>query len=222
MDLTKRTPLRPDDQWAKAPLMAAIFEYGREKRARLQTWTASLPRAREPSEEDYYRAFHEGHFNTLEEGKWLRIHAWWAYNRTHRRGSDYPWKVAYLTTILPGPHTQATVSKIRPQTSPTHPPHLDKNLQALKRLLRPTSNLETLMKAEVLRQLGEFDEALRILTFITDDFSKRTWLLYMETLCQIGDRILRCFPLPGFCSETNDFRTWGDFAEAKKCNSEVV
>lgn len=100
---------------------------------------AKAPLAEEPTEEQYYAAISGGLARDKFEERTLRVFAWWRGNDQHREDS--------LTDAL------------QTATGPRRA-----NLEALVHLLDGEEVGELLMKAEVLRQLGEFDAARRLLS----------------------------------------------------------
>ncbi len=99
---------------------------------------ANAPLAEEPTEAQYYAAISGGLARDKVEERTLRVFAWWRGNDEHREDS--------LTDSL----QTATGSR-------------RSNLEALVHLLDGEEIGELLMKAEALRQLGEFDAARRLL-----------------------------------------------------------
>lgn len=96
-------------------------------------WT-NLEYAQTPSEADYFAALTSGIANADEKLLYVRIRLWWAGNDPVRRG----------------------------EAASLSPAHLA-NLEALVPLLSTSSPEDTLMKADALRALGRFDEALSLL-----------------------------------------------------------
>ena len=99
---------------------------------------AGAPLAEEPTDEQYFEALANGLARNKMEERTLRVFAWWRSNDHHRDDA--------ITEAL----QTATGSRRA-------------NLEALVHLLDGEEMGELLMKAEVLRQLGEFDAARRLL-----------------------------------------------------------
>ena len=93
----------------------------------------------EPTGEEYHRALQTGFAQSVDEERTLRILAWWRENDPHR--DDAP-----------------TVS-LQTATGDRR-----KNLEALLHLLGEANIGEQMMRAEILRHLGEFDQARTLLS----------------------------------------------------------
>jgi len=107
-------------------------------------WKAA-ERVRELSETEYLEAINIGIASTKEQELHLRICAWWAGNDSLRSQGQSP-----------GDQTQ---------TVPTRSLEATINLEHLLELLDIRNPDQRLMKAEVLRELGRFDDAIRVLEF---------------------------------------------------------
>lgn len=94
----------------------------------------NLEFAEEPAECDYFAAISNGTADTEEKLRYVRMRLWWTGNDRVRRGE---------ITKLPKEHIQ--------------------NLSELASLLSEKDPNQRLMKAEVLRELSRFDEALALL-----------------------------------------------------------
>lgn len=129
-------------------------------------WKAAR-RARELSEQEYLEAIQSGLARTRKQELYLRIWAWWASNDPLRfTGLD------------------------ETQTPPRRSPEALMNLERLLELLDETHPAERLQKAEVLRELERFDEALRLLEFdFPDQYEKVTSLI--RELAQRKDPLVR-------------------------------
>ena len=93
----------------------------------------------EPTGDEFHRAIESGFAQSVDEERTLRILTWWRENDPHR--DDAP-----------------TVS-LQTATGARR-----KNLEALLHLLGETSMAEMMMRAEILRHLGEFDQARTLLS----------------------------------------------------------
>jgi hypothetical protein len=95
----------------------------------------------EPTEAEYYVAIEANLARDREQERTLRLCAWWRANDAFRE--------------RPEPQVGAVTS-----TSPA----FRKNLQALAELLNQEDEADLIMKAEVLRELGEFEAAIHVLS----------------------------------------------------------
>jgi hypothetical protein len=126
------------------------------------TWAAAQE-VEEPSEEEYYLALQGGLAKGLQQEKTLRILAWWRRNdglRYHPAGGA------------------ATSGAFR------------RNLEALVGLLEERGESDRLLKAEVLRELGEFDAAKGLLGR-AGSAQYRSAARQLRDLCDRGDRLVR-------------------------------
>ena len=102
-----------------------------------------LEYAREPSEADYFTALSSGIADTDERLRYLRMKLWWKGNDPIRRGESQQLSEAHV-----------------------------RNLEALGVLLSVSDPNQRLMKAEAMRELARYDEALSLLDFAyPDDYS---------------------------------------------------
>jgi hypothetical protein len=97
-------------------------------------WAAAQT-IQQPAEEEYYQALDKGLAVDTQQDRTLRILAWWRRNDAHR----YPTKKAAAGNIV----TVSTLCR--------------GSLEALASLLDEADDDDCLMKAEVLRELGEFE-----------------------------------------------------------------
>lgn len=107
-------------------------------------WREDIPIYKNVSEEDYYLALETGLTETAEKILYLRMRAWWAANDRFR------WRNKKETTI------QSDAAR--------------QNMESLFSSLTDEKEQERLTKAELARQLGNFEEAKRLLCF---PFSQR-------------------------------------------------
>jgi hypothetical protein len=96
--------------------------------------------------------------------RYLRMHAWWAANDARRRSA------------LPAPFSDEEV----------------RNLEGLIELLDESLNEDRLMKAEALRELSRFEEALRLLAEGVDPRGARA-ATFIRELATKGDIFVRAF-----------------------------
>src|ERR1044072_246587 len=102
-------------------------------------WTAA-PVVQEPTEEEYYQALQKGLAADARHERSLRVSAWWRSNDSCREISD------------------SDVDEVGAASGKRR-----ENLQALVGLLREEDENDRIMKAEALRQLGEFKSAHQVL-----------------------------------------------------------
>jgi hypothetical protein len=128
---------------------------------------ATAEEVQEPTEEEYYRAMEKGLATDPKQEKRLRVLAWWRSNDTFR---DDPRAPAV--------------------DNPSGSELWRKNLEALANLLHEADENDRLMKAEVLRELGEFELAKQVLGRI--DSSKMAAVVrQVLSLCDSGDTRVR-------------------------------
>jgi hypothetical protein len=126
----------------------------------------------EPCEGDYYQALDAGVADTPEREKLLRVLAWWLSNDEYRG-------------LAPDQHVSLICSGPRWE-----------NLTALVRLLDETCEEDRIMKAEALRQMGEFDSAKRLLSCVdSPEFTNAVRKL--QSLCDQKDSTVRLLQLCG-------------------------
>lgn len=127
------------------------------------TWEEA-PAVREPGERGYYRAIARGLATNPEQERTARILAWWRRNEKFRNG---------ISTKDP---------RVNPATK--------KNLRHLLPLLDETDESTLLMKAEVYRELGEFEAAGELLDRIVSPESAGV-VAQMRALCEARDVCVR-------------------------------
>ncbi len=143
-DGKREAPMLPDDPWLKiSPSEGVMFwadeceEIGREdfsgSSAEHPEW-ADLDYAVEPGEANYISALKMPLANTQEKETYIRMRLWWVGNDKIRRG----------------------------EASELSSDHIE-NLRCLETLLSEDDDNQKVMKVEVLRELGKFDAALRLL-----------------------------------------------------------
>lgn len=151
-DGKREAPMLPDNPWLrKSPSEGVLFWSDEcEEIGSIGGWHAEdedphpewddLEFAKEPSETDYFEAIENGVGDTPEKLRYLHIRLWWAGNDVIRKNPD---------KSLPEKHLN--------------------NLKALEVLLDEDDPDERLMRAEVCRELGKFDESMRLLRFVFPD-----------------------------------------------------
>lgn len=130
------------------------------------TW-ATADEVEEPTEEEYYLAIEKGLATDVEQEKNLRVLAWWRSNDGFRNAPPAPGRG--------NPRTSAPWKK---------------NLEALANLLHDENEGERLMRAEVLRELGEFEAAKQILHRISSS-NVAAVVRQLLSLCESGDASVR-------------------------------
>src|SRR5262249_1863096 len=142
---------------------------------------------KEPTEEQYYSALQKNLAKDRQQEKSLRILAWWRSN-DHRR-SD-------------------------PQCLATATDAWRENLEALARLLDDRDDNEGLTKAEVFRELGQFDLAKDILSRVNP--KHHVIIRQLRDLCNRGERRVRRLSF----EEAQDVETLIDFVKGKARGSQ--
>jgi hypothetical protein len=140
--------------------------YGRKPTDLDPAWKAAEP-LDEPDEAQYLTWLERLRNANPERARDLRLHVWW-------RGNDR----------LRGKQAAHDDDSLERQ------PAREANMRALLPLLAGGGNVDTLMQAEVLRQLGEFDRALDLLSQPLPD-QLQTAVKRLRSLCETGDTQLR-------------------------------
>jgi hypothetical protein len=147
---------------ADARKVGTVEPWGEEGRHVDPAWTTA-PVVQEPGETEYYHALQKGLAADSQQERTLRVLAWWRRNDVFR-GARQAQAVSIVTASAPS----------------------RKNLEALVRLLDEANEADRLMKAEVLRELGEFESANQVLSRVTS--AKYTAVvLQLRLLCDAGD-----------------------------------
>jgi hypothetical protein len=128
---------------------------------------ADAPKVEEPTEEEYYQALSKGLAKNAKQERVLRIVAWWRRNDAFR---DTPLKQA--------------------QGISNDQEAWRKNLEALARLLTEEDANDCLIKAEVLRELGEFESAKQVLSRAPSTDGAAV-VRQLRSLCDAGDTRVR-------------------------------
>jgi hypothetical protein len=152
-----------DYYWlADAEKVGTVERWRGEGQQRNPAWSAAQE-AEEPTEEEYYQALEGNCAKDHEQERTLRMLAWWRRNdalRFHAAGS-------------------ATASGA-----------CRRNLEALARLLDENGDNDRLLKAEVFRELGEFELAKEVLGRVGSP-TYRGAVRQLRDLCARGDRCVR-------------------------------
>lgn len=102
----------------------------------------SLPSAIQVRGSHYRHALHQALWKTSAQEKYIRIRAWWSFNSAHRGNITEEFGIS---------------------------PEEEANLLRLLQLLDTNDPHDSIMKAEILRELGQFDECLKQLDQPFDD-----------------------------------------------------
>jgi len=121
---------------------------------------------REPTEEEYYEALRKGLAADARQERTLRILAWWRRNDAYRDAPQRESPIA-ITSIASR-----------------------NNLKVLAALLDEENENDQLMKAEVLRELGEFGSSQQILERVTSA-QYATVVRQLRSLCDARDGHVR-------------------------------
>jgi hypothetical protein len=151
---------------ADAKAVGTVKSYGGDCREIDPAWT-SAQEVQEPSEEDYYQALEKGFAADARQERRLRVLAWWRRNDTFR------------DTFQAGAGRFATAQGA-----------CRKNLEALASLLNEADENDRLMKAEVLRELGDFESAEQALSRVTSAEYTQA-VRQLRKLCDSADTCVR-------------------------------
>jgi hypothetical protein len=110
----------------------------------------NAPRILWPHIEDYQDALDKGLVKgDPEKEKYIRLHLWWSLNDVLTGRGTPPFKAETIDTQITGKRRQA------------YRKTFERNLQKLIRILGDSEN-DLLLKAEALRELGRFEESVRM------------------------------------------------------------
>ena len=141
---------------------------------------------REPTEQDFYSAIEKGFASDPAQERMLRVLAWWSRNDTYRaetgRPARRPWRVS---------------------------PEARSNIEALIKLLDEKDPNGRIMKAEALRELGEFDEAKRVLSGVHPERNAAA-VSQIRALCDAKDARLRVLATAARDSMPPSVNWWTD------------
>jgi hypothetical protein len=129
------------------------------------SWVAAAE-IQEPAEEEYYAAIAGGLAADPQQERDLRVLAWWRGNDAFRHGSGEQ-------------AGDTTASGARRN-----------NLEALASVLHARDDNERIMKAEVLRELGEFASALALLRSVTSSEYDAV-VRQLSSMCESKDMCVR-------------------------------
>jgi hypothetical protein len=148
----------------------------------------------EPSEADYYAAITSGLGRTPEEERGARTLAWWKSNEPLR--GNIVTEVYEYWNSAPVRWNQDRRVKREIGTWNLDPTARQANMELLVPLLDLSdAGGHRLVRAEVLRQLGRFDEALGALRDVGSE--RYSWVVdQIRTLCEEGDRLVKLLDDP--------------------------
>ena len=123
----------------------------------------TLPLARPAEGFDYEHALYKAPWKNKTQEEYIRIRAWWSFNHVYREGSagDSGIFSAFLSPT--NAHNEESTKDFNLS------PEQEKNLRSLLQLLDTNDSNRSIMKAEILRELGEFDECLKMINQEFDD-----------------------------------------------------
>ena len=116
--------------------------------------------------EDWLLALESGLARDVQQERYLRIRIWWAFNDSYR-------------TVPAAEHPAVEL-----------PDKIRTNMERLVAILGTTDSNELLMKAELLRELGDFESAKAVLTGIHSSDVAEV-VLQLHSLCDSGDTCVR-------------------------------
>jgi hypothetical protein len=168
--------------WVKdAPRVGKVSRWSDEPAP--EAWR-NAPEVRPLSEDEHWEAIANGSASNSQEERLLRTWAWWTGNHRFRDlpGSDWRARKIARSKVSPKPSTDEIFSSAARQ-----------NLERLVALLEDTPPDDRLTKAEAARELGQFDQAIALLSvpFSEEyDFVAR----YILDLAQRGVSVVRKIP----------------------------
>ena len=152
---------------AKAREVGQVSFWGEPDEEQKPEW-AEAPEVTEPSAAEYHAAIAAGFATTFDEERELRILTWWRENDAAR---GEPCDAEEIGGPVPSAVTR-------------------ENLDRLARMLGGPSEGDQIMRAEVLRELGQYDAALHLLAAITAP--EIHWVVaQLRALCEARDPTLR-------------------------------
>ncbi len=155
---------------AEAEQVGTVGPWSGKKRKVDPAWTAALE-VEEPTEEEYYLAIEKGLATDSEQERVLRVLAWW------RRNDAF---------CDPSPAPAGGAANLSTDCS--------RNLEALLSLLNHADDSKRILKAEVRRELGEFESARQVLNGVTSsDYGNLVGQLL--SMCESKDTCVREFRL---------------------------
>lgn len=121
----------------------------------------------EPTEEEYYQAIEKGFATNSGQERSLRVLAWWRRNDAFRDTAQ--------AQVLEDANASGACRE---------------NLEALGKLLTGEEDNDRLMKVEVLRELGEFESAMQVLSRVTSP-NLDGIVHQFQSLCEDRDTCVR-------------------------------
>lgn len=149
---------------ADAEKVGSLDPWNDEERPANPVWDAAQE-VEAPTEEEYYRALRKNLAKDRQQERNLRVLAWWRRNDAFRDDSE--------------------AGAMAPMPSPCR-----ENLEALAGLLQEDDENDCIMRAEVFRELGEFDSARQILSRLTSSECAEV-VRQLAALCDRGDACVR-------------------------------
>ena len=147
---------------ADARKVGTVGSWGNESNRSDPAWDVA-PMVEQPSETDFYAALNKGLATNDQQERRLRILAWWRRNDVYR------------DEVQDGNQSPLTDDGRR-------------NLRELLRLLDGAEDNDRIMKAEILRELGEFEAANKILNQVTSE----KYVTVVRQLRQLCDNRSTC------------------------------
>jgi len=140
--------------------------FARDQESVDPAWKAA-PAVEELTEEQYYEALEQGLGKGVERERWLRLLAWWRRNDAHRFPDGFKGSAGKVATGA-----------------------CRRNLEALVALADEETEENAILKAEAMRELGEFDSSRRCLDAVT---SRELVAIahQIRELCDAGDVSVR-------------------------------
>lgn len=147
----------------------SVKGYFRRKREKYAAEWYDSPRAEYLTLDNYYFAIHNKLYRTDKEEKYLRKLAWWMENFRDKSG------------------VAAKRSSVELQRKV-------RNMRRLAQLLDESDSyfMQGLMKADIYRQLGEFDNCLLILNRLNLP-DHRKFIAQMREQCEKGNKLVFCY-----------------------------
>lgn len=157
-----------------------LYPYDQDERTiKKETWE-NLQGYRNPDFDDYMNIVKSSSMSQEEE-KIYRMHAWWAGNDRRRSYTSEEWRKSKLGNnesfrryLLS--HNEMSANE-------------KDNLNKIFNLLDNHNQKELLTKAEIKRELGDFDESRRLLDHVSDS-SLSKYIFFIRELCNKGDDIV--------------------------------
>ena len=159
------SPLQSAWSWCRARLGVLRPRSGKSRRF-APVWTAAW-RVQEPTEEEYYLALEKGLAASREQERDVRVFAWWRRNDAFREAfSARAGAAASMTAAC------------------------RENLEALRPLLNEAEDGNRILRAEIHRELGEFESAKDVLKSVTAS-TYGAVVRQLWSLCEDNDACVR-------------------------------